>query len=635
MSFVIRKVPVPGPRGDRGPKGEKGEPGVGGADLSDDNPEALQSSASPGVSGAASRKDHKHPLPPEATDTVAGLFAAFSKRQLDGLYALSVVANLYGAEDDDIGAKINAAIAATGPGTAIYVMDGDYSIDTPIELDVGTQLYWGRGTITTTTTAGAILLNDDVAIRGTGVSTIILESTDDSTDNATIIIKDPKTFAAPGFDALGSVNVLIEDLQLQGTAHPLHNNGSTGAITVGNSHQVYIRRVYVKHTSAIGISVGGFSTADNYAEDVWVTDCIFDEVYSQNVGIVNAKNFHVDYNTFKRAGHDPEGPAGAAAYVDLEPNIETDWMENFTITGNIIDGKEGNLGNGIIVQSHPARLATGKLSGPGLVSNNTIIGGDASLGGMSNGIQLSYASSVSVIGNTVEWVGQSALLIGGDHNYIHGNKTRYIAGAGVYAIYIEGKHNTVAANQVFGLVESGDGYRVTDIYEADNADTDYNYFFGNHLDPFFASDTQSDYDPKIIVHGAHSKAFANNLAGYLVGKGNPITVADLRLHPVPHVGSAAIRVDVDGLATRGDGGDGSYKWDDTSTATDNGLSVIKPTNMSVGRDGRWLRVPACLQLTTSDRNALTMTTADKGFEIFNTTTSKKQCWDGSTWNDLW
>jgi len=61
------------------------------------------------------------------------------------------------------------------------------------------------------------------------------------------------------------------------------------------------------------------------------------------------------------------------------------------------------------------------------------------------------------------------------------------------------------------------------------------------------------------------------------------TVADMRLQG----GTAKVQILLLGLANPTDGNGGVYRWDDTSTANDDGFITIKVTNMATGR---WVRV---------------------------------------------
>jgi len=62
------------------------------------------------------------------------------------------------------------------------------------------------------------------------------------------------------------------------------------------------------------------------------------------------------------------------------------------------------------------------------------------------------------------------------------------------------------------------------------------------------------------------------------------TISDLRSQS----GSSNTQVLLQGLNTINDGNGGIYMWDDLSTATDDGLSVIKVASVTTGR---WLKMP--------------------------------------------
>jgi hypothetical protein len=456
-----------GPQGERGPPGAQGERGLAGLQ----GPRGLRGERGPtGASGRGAR---------------------------------TVLSSEY--EGDDIGAQINAADADIGaePGI-IIVPPGDYAFATQAVLSSDRTLVLGAGRYTSTLDRAAILLNDRVSILGTAGSTILEESTDDSGYNSTNVILDPKSFDSFSFDAIGSVGVKIDGIRFEGTPHPNFRNGIKGCIQLGNTHDAQITNCVFDDTHAMGVTVGAFSTADFCAENVWIKDCIFSEVYSQNIGVVNARNFGIVDNHFYKAGH--EGGAGASMYIDLEPNAETDWMENFVISGNVIDGRGGNLGNGIGVQSNSDRYEDGiRFTGPGVVANNTIIGGGNGVLGISNGIQLSLSTGVFVTGNTVDWVSQCGYLIGGDHNVVMGNTSRHVAGAGTVAISIDGSRNVIRDNVLLGHTDAGEGYRVTNIVE--QSGNDYNLICNNEMQ------TQNSQIYGVKLSGANSREFGNSYDG--------------------------------------------------------------------------------------------------------------------------
>lgn len=65
------------------------------------------------------------------------------------------------------------------------------------------------------------------------------------------------------------------------------------------------------------------------------------------------------------------------------------------------------------------------------------------------------------------------------------------------------------------------------------------------------------------------------------------TVSDLRALASAEFSTGDNYV-VDGGSTEGDGGGGVFAWNDASTATDDGATVIKPNDTSSGQAGRWI-----------------------------------------------
>ena len=86
------------------------------------------------------------------------------------------------------------------------------------------------------------------------------------------------------------------------------------------------------------------------------------------------------------------------------------------------------------------------------------------------------------------------------------------------------------------------------------------------------------------IQGAGSVS-ADALNTYVQGCDN---VAQLRAF----TGVSGMQVFVRGTVTPNDGGQGNYYWSASSTAPDNGLSVVKPSGIPVGYPGAWLLLNA-------------------------------------------
>jgi len=110
------------------------------------------------------------------------------------------------------------------------------------------------------------------------------------------------------------------------------------------------------------------------------------------------------------------------------------------------------------------------------------------------------------------------------------------------------------------------------------------------------------------------------------------TIAELRALDVPgarHASAPAIVV-LGGYSAQADGGWSVWKYNTASTRTDNGITVVIPTNNTSGT-GAWERAPSQIRLTTTARDALSLGSADAGLTIWNTSTTETETWDGATW----
>lgn len=74
-----------------------------------------------------------------------------------------------------------------------------------------------------------------------------------------------------------------------------------------------------------------------------------------------------------------------------------------------------------------------------------------------------------------------------------------------------------------------------------------------------------------------------------------------------------------------------YKITDRTGSTPNAVAVNNSV-LDLESTTRGFLPP---RMTTTQRDAVTWNnTTDKGMVIYNTTTNKLQCWNGTTWNDL-
>jgi hypothetical protein len=389
---------------------------------------------------------------------------------------------------DDMGAQINAADADLGssPGI-IIILGGTYSMSTRVILSEDHTLKMSPGVrIELHTTTYAFLMKDRTSIIGSGWSSIIVES-DAAGDHQTphVIIRDYNAGIGNDSTVDGNSDLIIEDIQFVG-ANPYFDS-ATSAITLGNSHRAHIRRCFLNGTRALGITFGGASSSGYYASDFSALNNTFYNVASQNLNCVNGKDFKFLHNTLLAAGQ-AAGPG--VSYIDLEPNTETDIMENFVISNNIIDARDAGQpgGNGIIVQAYPTDYQL-MSTGPGIVSNNTIIGrsladsGEGIVNWLSNGIVLSgNMRDVAITNNVVRGCGQAGINVNDwvVRAKVSGNQLSMCGGGGNPAMTVGGSYGTYTNNTLsFDDAQGSQGNQIIEI-----AGSDYNYIAGNYIGDF-------------------------------------------------------------------------------------------------------------------------------------------------------
>lgn len=105
-----------------------------------------------------------------------------------------------------------------------------------------------------------------------------------------------------------------------------------------------------------------------------------------------------------------------------------------------------------------------------------------------------------------------------------------------------------------------------------------------------ASDTSSIGSPVegMIIYSSvdHKFYFRNQYQWIAVGSSQISSVVELR-NTISDIGQPTTIIILKGYYVEGDGGGGTFYWDATSTAADNGGTVIKPTSISGA--GRWIR----------------------------------------------
>jgi hypothetical protein len=415
----------------------------------------------------------------------------------------------YGAKNDgsnDLGAIINLAdtflAGGDGYGTIIVPDGPTYKIATQVSLSPNRTLLLGSGLYTTTISDTLFLYDSYCSIIGKGFNTVIQEP------NTWTVISGKAQHANNNID--GESGIIIQNLQIKG--HASSFNSAPAAISIGNNHGVTVDTIYFNATKSIGLSIGASSANGYFATDVTIKNCLFQNIASQGIGAVNANGFNIVGNILV-AGGQSTGPG--ATYIDLEPNLTTDRLQNFNIVNNIIDARgSANPGNGINVQS-----VGGSFYGPGTISDNTITGGEVigiETAALSNAIFISMRD-ILISGNTIKKTGQNGIvLISADHCMVQGNCLNCVGGGGISAITLDAyaSHNQVLNNTIMYeyVVSSSNAILET-------AGCNYNTIMGNFIANTLDNDGNIDTMGFIVLAGANSSALMNNMNGRLTNQG--------------------------------------------------------------------------------------------------------------------
>lgn len=408
--------------------------------------------------------------------------------------------------NNDIGYLVNQADRILGENAGEILVPCNGPIRTQIILSEFHTLKFGPGTFRSELKVPAILINDNTVIQGSGWNTVLIESVD-SDEISHIIIQSFKD--ASNHYNQGAKNVILKDFKILGnTLSKL--NSVVQAITLGNAKNVHISNVYIDGTRAMGIGVGGTNGTGNSADGIWVTDCLFERITSQNIAVVNARNLHIDNNVFLSGGQ-----AGTPffAYIDFETNVPNDVLENFTISNNIIDARKNpTFSNAILVQG---QNVGGDYVGPGVISGNTIIGGDYSpvavTNLVSNAIAVSRARDVLITGNNARRIGQMGLAAYDSTRItMSNNRLQNVGGGGVIAVAIYNTtYSQFTGNVLVAPKDNGSSSNGVVEYGV----SDYNIYFNNIIGLLYETPGSYGIDQGFTLVGPNSKTLNNVIAG--------------------------------------------------------------------------------------------------------------------------
>lgn len=204
------------------------------------------------------------------------------------------------------------------------------------------------------------IVEDDCLIKGAGIGQTVFQ---ESPSNC-------RLFYASGvvnypYDGANK-NIFFRDFTVEGNPACAYDSASS-TLFLGNVKNGSVTFVHFKDTHGFGVYCGGFSDSGHWAENVWITDNIFEGLGTQNAGTIGGNNLHISRNIFKA---NPKLGASYVAVIDIEPNAHTKGCPGIHIQDNIIDGKLAQSG------WHGITLQKGYSDGTSevVVSGNSIIG---------------------------------------------------------------------------------------------------------------------------------------------------------------------------------------------------------------------------------------------------------------------
>ena len=244
-------------------------------------------------------------------------------------------------------------------------------------------------------------IGDNVVIKGQGIGkTIVYEPT--TGDGHAMGLFYSRAVQISGSNGRNK-NITISDMTIQGIpSNPQSDN--KGAIQLGNVENFYIQRIHFKGTHGYGAYVGGHGGEGYHASSGFITDSIFENLGTQNVGTINAEGVIIERNIFIEDNNQISTNA-ALVDVELDATTPSEKTNSISVSYNIFRTgvPNGNrLVDAIKINSYGSR--TGKNV---KVTGNQITGWSqgttANNGrGFNYGIYINSIESIEIAGNTVQ-----------------------------------------------------------------------------------------------------------------------------------------------------------------------------------------------------------------------------------------
>ncbi len=537
----------------------------------------------------------------------------------------------------DIGMQINAACAAMSllGGGIVEVEDGDYDLATRVIVEENVTLKFGAGTVSTSLLSSVppYRLKDNASIIGAGFNSILMNpvSTPD-TFFATAIGDYLSWIGTPG-GPVGNSNILVKDIQIIGNPASTITGSQSAAAHFGNVRNTTVRDCLFKDVEGYGTFAASSAASGNHSDGFSILSCTFENVRTQNCGIINGRNGRIQDNLFR-----PSDVTTGPTLIDCELNENEDICENIIISDNIFDLRSiAQFSAGALIQIlgvNPIPYADTGRPRHILVSNNIVLAGSSTVTCFTTGIGLAASDHVNLVDNEILYC-QLQIQLAQTHSCIVADNNLHGGGnLSQYSMVLQDARDCLISDNHFHDTTSGAWSRpwIAEVFIS--VGPDYNIFSGNRLS-FYppVPGGPAGLDVKIDLVGPNSRVFNSWMGPYPIPTDAAVAVSlvELKALPIPGsrpVGSPPVTL-TGGRIAQADGGFALWKYDPASTATDNGVTVIKP-DFQTGA-GRWIRSPQNLRLTTAERDALVLTTTDEGFTIWNTQTKVLNYWNGTTW----
>jgi hypothetical protein len=207
-------------------------------------------------------------------------------------------------------------------------------------------------------------------------------------------------------------DMIVENLHVIGDPAQTDISAGNSTILLGNCHNSFIRNCIFERTHGYTTTLGLYGIDGNYAFNSDISGNTYIGIGTQEAVLLNAKGCRIRGNKFFQ--EDSEGTTSYGV-IDIEPNLDSDVMEDIMIEDNYIDARDVTDGSKYVGAMVVQAALSGSMKNI-TIRHNKIFGANiypepATFLPLTSGISVFGCSELYIYGNTVRGAFQRAYNI--------------------------------------------------------------------------------------------------------------------------------------------------------------------------------------------------------------------------------